>query len=122
VPFPQTFRPGMDVGWDVVASGQKVIPCDSMHQPLHGLKEERCQTDGSKIPSSTVGIPTRLRDKHYLNLAPDRWDVPSHQAGTKDLDQVRNKNLPSLLQQSREYPILTRILYGAKVPIAHSVL
>jgi len=54
-----------------------------------------------------LGIPAGLGYEHYLNLAPYGWNISSCQAGTKNLDQVRDKNFPSLLQQSREYPIHT---------------
>jgi len=43
--------------------------------------------------------------EHKLNLVPYGWNVTSHQAGKKDLDHVRDKNPPSLLQQGQEYPI-----------------
>ena len=54
-----------------------------------------------------VGISTWLGYDHYLNLAPYGWDITSCQAGAKDFDQVRNKDLPSLLKLSWEYPIHT---------------
>ena len=41
-----------------------------------------------------------MRYKHYLNLAPYGWNAASRQAGTKDLDQVRDNNPPS-----QDYPI-----------------
>jgi len=62
---------------------------------------------GLKSPRSAIGIPTGLRYEYYLNLAPYGWHISSRQAGTKNLDQVRDKDFPSLLQQSREYPIHT---------------
>lgn len=36
---------------------------------------------------------------------PYGWNVASHQAGMKDIDQVRDEIPPSLLQQGREYLI-----------------
>jgi hypothetical protein len=66
---------------------------------------KQCETDGSKIPGSTVGTPTVLRYKHYLILAPQGWNISILQAGTKDPNQVWNKDLPSLLQKGRENPI-----------------
>jgi len=84
---------------------QNFVPYKSVHQPLHGLQQEQCETDGSKVPRSTVGTPTGLRYKHYLNLAPQSWNVPSRQAGTKDPDQARNEDPLSLLQRGQENPI-----------------
>jgi hypothetical protein len=45
---------------------------------------------------------------HHLYLAPGSRDVSCRQAGAKDLNQVGNEDLPSLLQQSRKYPIRSR--------------
>ena len=43
--------------------------------------------------------------ENKLNLVPYGWNVTSHQADKKDLDHVRVKNPPSLLQEGQEYPI-----------------
>jgi hypothetical protein len=45
-----------------------------------------------------------LMYKHYINKIPSGWNLASCQAGTKDLDQVRDNTL-SLWQQGWEYTI-----------------
>jgi hypothetical protein len=50
-------------------------------------------------------MPTQLRNEHYLNLVPYGWNIATRQTGMKNLEQVRDKDLPALLQQDREYPI-----------------
>jgi len=71
---------------------------------------------------STIGIPTRLRYDHYLDLMPYGWNIASSQACTKSPDQVRDKNHPSLLQEGQEYVIHSwTFVYGAK-ECAHSTL
>jgi len=46
------------------------------------LRKKRCDTDRSIFSRSAIGIPTRLRYKHYLNLSQYGWDIANRQAGT----------------------------------------
>jgi len=86
----------------------------SIHQPLQGFKKERCETDGSIIPRSIVGIRTGLRYKHNFNLSPCGWNVARRQAGTKYSDKVCDDTFPCLLQQGREYAIHSWTLVWGK--------
>jgi hypothetical protein len=63
------------------------------------------KADRSIVLRPTVGIPTRLRYKDHLHLAPGCWDIASGQAGTKNSDQLRDEDLPPFLQEGREDPI-----------------
>jgi hypothetical protein len=63
------------------------------------------KNDVRLISLKSLVIHTALGYEHELNLVPYGWNVTSHQAVTKDFDQVMDKNPPSLSQQGREYPI-----------------
>ena len=76
----------------------------------------------SEVPGFTVGTPTGLRYKHYLNLALQDWYLSSHQADTEDRNKVRNKDLPTALQRTGKIPFMPGLLYVANELIAHFIL
>ena len=92
-----------------------------IHQPLHGLKKKQCETDRSIVSRSTIGSPTMLRYKHYLNLLPNGWKIGRTQAGKKYSEHVWDNSLSFLLQHGRDMPSTPGLLYEAKESIAHSI-
>jgi hypothetical protein len=61
-------------------------------------------------------VRTGLKYKHYSNLTPYGWNAVSRQAGTKNPDQARDNNPPSLLQQGQKYTIhVLSFVWGKRI-------
>jgi hypothetical protein len=68
-------------------------------------------------------MPAQLRNEHYLNLVPYGWNIATHQAGMKNLEQVRDKEppppIPLATGPGLSHPFLD---FGANESIAHTIL